>query len=53
MAASWESGFGDEARKKLKEIGWFVLVGLLRWLIEYLTRENPDEGEGDAERKHE
>lgn len=53
MAASVESGFSDEARKKLKEIGWFVLVGLLRWLIEYLTRDNPGEGEDDVEGKHE
>lgn len=52
MAASWESGLGEELRKKLKEIAWFVAIGLLRWLIEYLTRENPGEGESDAETKH-
>lgn len=47
-----ESSFSEEARDKLKEVGWFVVMALLKWLIEYLTRGNPGEGEGDAETKH-
>lgn len=47
MTTKVESGFGEDARKKLREIGWFVLVGLLRWLIEYLTRDNPGEEQPD------
>lgn len=53
MVAKVESGFGDDARKKLREIGWFVLVGLLRWLIDYLTKDNPGEDGEDAENQHE
>lgn len=53
MVASWDMGFGEDFKKKLKEIGWFVAIGLLRWLIEYLTRDNPGEDQGDAEGKHE
>lgn len=45
MTATTKSGFSDEAREKLKEIAWFVAIGLLRWLIEYLTRGNPGEEE--------
>lgn len=50
--ASLKLGFSDDLKEKLKEIGWFVAIGLLRWLLERLVGGNPDEGEGDAETKH-
>lgn len=52
MAASWESGFGEDLRKKVKEVAWYVGIALLRWLIDYLTRDNPREGKKDVEEKH-
>lgn len=48
MGDSWEAGFGDDLRKKMKEVAWFVGIALLRWLIDYLTRENPGGGDDGA-----
>lgn len=45
--------FSDDFKEKLREIGWFVAIGLLRWLLERLVGRNPGEGDGDAEAKHE
>lgn len=53
MTAEERAGFGEELRDKLREIGWFALLGILRWLIEYVTRGNPAGGDKDAERERE
>lgn len=45
MGASMKSGLGEDLAKKLREIGWFVLVALARWLLEYLVRDNPEESD--------
>ena len=47
--AKTRAGFTDDAVDKLKEIGWFVLMGLLRWLIDRLTQGNPGSGGQDVE----
>ena len=47
-----EKDFGDEALEKLKEIGWFVAVSILRWLLGRIVGGDPDRGDGDAETKH-
>jgi hypothetical protein len=44
---------GEDVVDKLKEVGWVVLVSLLRWLLERLLGGSPDEGDGNAEGKHE
>lgn len=48
MGAWRDMGFGEDFKKKLKEIGWYVALGLLRWLIDRLTRGNPGSEDGDA-----
>lgn len=35
--------FLDELRKKLKELGWLVVLQLLRWLLERLTDDEKKE----------
>jgi hypothetical protein len=39
---------GEDVVDKLKEVGWVVLVSLLRWLLERLLGGSPDEGERDV-----
>lgn len=51
MAASWESSLGTALREKLKEVGWFVLISLLRWLMDRLTSGNPGGEKDGAENK--
>lgn len=50
MASS--SDFKDELLKKLREVGWFAVVAVLRWLLERLVAgSDPEDGNG-AEKKH-
>lgn len=50
--ADVKADFGDEVLEKLKEVGWFVAVTLLRFLLEKIVGGNPASGEGDVETKH-
>lgn len=43
--ASMRVSFGEEAIEKLKEVGWFVAVSLLRWLLEQVVGGNPGGGD--------
>lgn len=43
----------DDLKDKLKEIAWFVAIGLLRWLLDRLVGGNPGEEESDVETQHE
>ncbi len=51
MVASWEANLSEALRAKLKEVGWFVLISLLRWLMDRLTRGNPGGETNGAEDK--
>lgn len=44
--------FGDDVVEKLKEVGWFVVIALLRFLLDKVLGGNPGSGDGDAETKH-
>ncbi len=48
-----KEGFKDDLVEKLKELGWWVAVALVRWLLEYLTRSDGLEESGRAEGEHE
>lgn len=50
--ASMKSSLSDDLKTKLKEIAWFVAIGLLRWLLERLVGGNPGEEDEDAGTKH-
>jgi len=50
--ADVERDFWDEVLEKLKELGWFAAVTLVRFLLEKLVGGNPREGESDVETKH-
>lgn len=50
--ADLERDFGDEVLDKLKEVGWFVAVTLLRFLLDKILGGNPGPGESDVETKH-
>lgn len=47
-----KESLSDDLKDKLKEIAWFVAIGLLRWLLDRLVGGNPGEGGDDAESKH-
>ena len=34
--------FAEELKKKLKEVGWSVVLLLLRWLLERLTNKEKE-----------
>lgn len=47
MSAKKLGGFGEDLKEKGRELGWWVLVALLRWLLERLTH-NPGDGGDDG-----
>lgn len=51
MAA--QEDFKDDLVEKLKELGWWVAVALVRWLLEYLARSDASKESGRAEAEHE
>lgn len=43
----------DDLKAKLRELGWWVVVALVRWILERLTADPAEKDEGGAEKKHE
>lgn len=48
MTTKAKGGLVEDLKEKLREVGWFVLIALVRWLLDRLT-SNPGEEKGGAD----